>query len=170
VAYKSPLFEVNALASAGLPAVPFDWRRGDLLIFRKQDSLHVARPTVPELDSPWTEYRIGCLRWWVRGGGDTSASTRLRTVWKNSILPSVSSRFPGRHSANVVTSGNRFFRCDCPDWITEFCAKFSSQEDRLHFFKKTTDSTRGGAPLRLARLLAGEAREAAEYSVETYGL
>lgn len=166
LAYRSPLFEVNALAAAGLPSVALDWRRGDLVVFRKQATVRVDRPVIADLRASWTERRFGSVRWWIRESGDVPAGA-LRCVWRTPVLPSVSTRFPGRGLANVVTSGNRFLQVAFPARISDFRCDSASDGTRVQ-----VAGTRpvAGESLRLARLIAGEIREADQYFAETDGL
>lgn len=162
--YRSPLFEANALAAGGLPSVPLDWRRGDLLVFRKAASLQVARPLIPELAAHWTEHRFGCVRLRIRTGDEEPPSQTMRAVGKSAVLPSVSTRFPKRNFANVVTTGNRFLHTTSANQMSEICREFSFCFDsRSGVARGSPASGRYEAPLQLTRLIAREQREAVVY-------
>lgn len=158
--YRSPLFEVNALAAAGLASVPLDWRRGDLLVFQKHAPVPVDRPLIAELDAYWEEHRFGCVRLKVLADEDGPTSHSLRAVGKRAVLPSVSTRFPRRHLANVVTTGNRFFHITSPRAMSAFCRALSFGFEKAQ----------GNMPLQLRRLIVRERREAAEYFTFVDGL
>ena len=170
LAYRSPLFEVNALAATGLASVPLDWRRGDLVKFRKRAAVHVDRPSIELTVEPWSEYRIGSLRWRLRTDEDAVSSHPLRTVWKSTVLPSVSARFHPRYLANFVTSGNRFFQTAFPERVAEFCCALDGRPTIDPHLQETVGPTNLPAPPRLARLVAGEQREAEDYFNRIDGL
>jgi hypothetical protein len=67
IAYETPFFERNALATAGVHPPPH-WRRGDLLVFRK--TLEATRPPLGDTTHrrPWTEVPIGRMRLFIRAG------------------------------------------------------------------------------------------------------
>lgn len=118
IAYETPFFERNALRAAGI-ATPPQWRRGDLVLFRK-----VSAPSLPAPRSQrgrlWTEVAIGRMRLFI-GTGENVASgdAELESIVSGDVLPSVSRRDPRRSSANVWTSGNRVFRTDNPQLLIE---------------------------------------------------
>jgi hypothetical protein len=169
--YRSPLFEVNALAAGGLTAVPLDWRRGDLIVFRKTAAIQVARPVIPELEAHWREFRFGCVRLRIRKGEDGLSSRMLRAVGKRAVLPSVSTRFPRRHLANVVTTGNRFFHITSPNSMSACCDDLSSCfQGIVGDGRSPTALDTCAAPLQLRRLIARERREATEYFTHVDGL
>jgi len=169
--YRSPLFEVNALVAGGFSAVPLDWRRGDLLVFRKEASFQVARPLIPELEAHWEEHHFGCIRLRVRSGEEGASSRLMRAVGKRAVLPSVSTRFPRRNLANVVTTGNRFFHITSPAYISDVCRSLSSRfEERDCDLCSAIPLESPGVPIQLSRLIAREWREAAEYFTQIDGL
>jgi hypothetical protein len=51
--YRSPLFEINALAVQGIHNLPWDWRRGDLLVLKKCFNMRLPRPIIPNLGHRW---------------------------------------------------------------------------------------------------------------------
>ncbi|OAI51263.1 hypothetical protein AYO44_05020 [Planctomycetaceae bacterium SCGC AG-212-F19] len=110
--YRTPPFERNALAAAGVPAVPLDWRRGDLAEFVVTDKTSVGRPTPFEPADQWDQEAIGVVRIMCKRCSDRlfHDPTLLPAV-AGDILPSVSRRNPMRAAAEVWTCGNRVFRC-----------------------------------------------------------
>jgi hypothetical protein len=112
LAYRTPLFEKNALTAAGVPAVPLDWRRGDLTEFNVAEKTAVVRPTPIGTPDQWDEEAIGIVRIKCRRCPDLvfRDPTLFPTV-AGDILPSVSRRDPTRAGADVWTCGNRVFRC-----------------------------------------------------------
>lgn len=118
IAYETPFFERNALRAAGI-ATPPQWRRGDLVLFRK-----VSAPSLPVPRSHrgrlWTEVAIGRMRLFIGTGGNlASGDAELVSIVSGDVLPSVSRRDPRRSSANVWTSGNRVFRTSNPQLLLE---------------------------------------------------
>ncbi len=115
LAYRTPLFERNALAAAGVAAVPWDWRRGDLAEFVVMDKTGVVRPTPPETAVEWDQEAIGVVRFKCkRHAGRGFRDPTLLPVIDGGILPSVSRRDPVRASVDVWTCGNRVFKCIGP--------------------------------------------------------
>jgi hypothetical protein len=169
--YRSPLFEANALAAGGLFSVPLDWRRGDLLVFRKAASVQVARPLISELEAQWTEHRFGCVRVRIRTGEEAPPSRALRPIGKSAVLPSVSTRFPKRNLANLVTTGNRFFHITSAIQMSKTCRELSwCSDSRDGVTHSSNSSGLSEVPLQLKRLIARERREAAEYFAQVDGL
>lgn len=118
IAYETPFFERNALRAAGI-APPPQWRRGDLLVFRR-----LAAPSLPVPRSHsgrmWTEVAIGRMRLFIgTGGNGASGDADLVSIVAGDVLPSVSRRDPRRSPANVWTSGNRVFRTNNPQLLLE---------------------------------------------------
>jgi hypothetical protein len=113
LAYQSPPFEKNALAAAGVPAVPWDWRRGDLARFVTVGKTVAGRPSPPGTPDAWEEESVGNVRIKSRTcAEDGFRDPTLSSVVPGDILASVSRRDAARATADVWTSGNRIFRCD----------------------------------------------------------
>ena len=110
LSYRSPLFETNAFKARGLQGVPLDWRKGDLLVFEKRATPNVDLPKVLGKDASWKEFRVGKTRFKLQNTASDAPSTLIVPVGPTEILPSVSARYPKRKEANLVTSGNRFYR------------------------------------------------------------
>lgn len=161
VPYQSPLFEINALKSAGLTSVPFDWRRGDLVTLQKVRAVSMTKPISPAFQTEWEEHRVGSVRVRINHRETISVSATLNAVAATDVLPSVSTRFPRRSDANVVTSGNRFFRVDSPGRIAEFCGSLSGA---LPIDLLKSDRDFGS----FADLVTLEQREASHYFSTTY--
>jgi hypothetical protein len=119
IGYETPFFERNALAAVGI-FPPQQWRRGDLIMFRK-----TATPTrPPPLSSAgrraWTEITIGRMRLLIRRTGEVSSGEAgLSSLIDGDVLPTVSRRDPRRRHANIWTSGNRIFHADNPQLVLE---------------------------------------------------
>ena len=113
VSYATPFFERNALRASGFQQVAPDWRRGDLLTFRKTGSSFPNLDSVHADGGTWDEVSIDGVRFRVRRvEGDGFADPRLKKLVEGDILPTVSRRDGRRNQALVWTSGNRVFRCD----------------------------------------------------------
>lgn len=114
IVYEPPFFERNALAAVGIYPPP-QWRRGDLVAFRK-----AYESTRPPLTSSahrrdWIEVGIGRMRLFIRRGGEArSDKAHLISLVEGDILPTVSRRDPRRRLVDVWTSVNRIFRTDNP--------------------------------------------------------
>jgi hypothetical protein len=122
--YRSPLFEVNALREEGILNFPLNWRRGDLVIFRKEFQFEIERPEFPKFPYEWQEIHVGPQRVKVLTTMPT-APVLLEAVGPSEVLPSVSSRHILRAAANVVTSGNRFLKTSTPDLLIECFQKIA---------------------------------------------
>lgn len=117
--YDTPFFEANALVAAGLPAFP-DWRRGDLIVFRKERDHTRQVSTDSVRKTRWREVEIGAMRLFVRTDeAPSTPSQGLTTIVPGDVLPTVSRRDPRRRRAQVWTSGNRIFATARPDLVIE---------------------------------------------------
>ena len=113
LSYATPFFERNALRASGFQQVAPDWRRGDLLTFRKTGSPFLADGSVSANGIVWDEVSIHGVRFRVRRvERDGFADPRLKRLVEGDILPTVSRRDGRRNQALVWTSGNRIFGCD----------------------------------------------------------
>jgi len=105
--YRTPAFEAAAMQAAGLRLWLPAWRRGDLLIFRRDD-LHKG-PALPPAPAAFELTLQGVrLRLLAR---PVAGLDRIVPLLNGEVFPSVSTRAPGRASANLWTSGNRAFIC-----------------------------------------------------------
>lgn len=123
VAYEAPLFERNALRSAGLGCVSRYWRRGDLFVFQRVGSGGGARPQLEYDIDEWDEVRgPGCrlrLRRREVAVSRPSGLPQVLSLVPGDVLPTVSRRDPRRTRVDVWTSGNRVFECaDTPGLMT----------------------------------------------------
>jgi hypothetical protein len=116
--YRSPLFEVNALRAQGVSNVPLNWRRGDLVVLTKLSGGSFAKPRCSSLSKNWDEMRVRSSRIKIHHGKRLDGAI-FRPAGEYDIIPSVSSAHSHRLSANVVTSGNRFFRTSVSDEVFE---------------------------------------------------
>ena len=110
--YTSSPFERCALAAAGLPGVPTDWRRGDLLTFRYTAGTRpLSAPRTASVRPSWREVACGRVR--VRYSLDHPSSNRtigsaaaVQPAVPGGVSRSVSRRSPDRNAGNVWTTGN----------------------------------------------------------------
>jgi hypothetical protein len=115
LAYVMPPFERNALKAAGLAEfVPWDWRRGDLLVFERTGEVDGGRPQSPRAENNWVERVVDGVRFRVSLQGDRGTDPRLLSLVHGDILPTVSRRDPRRARVCLWTSGNRVFDCAAP--------------------------------------------------------
>jgi hypothetical protein len=105
--YRTPAFEAAAMHAAGLHLWLPAWRRGDLLVFRRD---HVReRPALPPAAAAFELTLQGVrLRLLAR---PVAGLDRIVPLVNGDVFPSVSTRTPGRGQANLWTSGNRAFIC-----------------------------------------------------------
>jgi hypothetical protein len=166
--YRSPLFEVNALKVEGINNCPLNWRKGDLLIYRKIANVPFDRPRLPSEASLWKEVRVRDLRIKV-SLQEMSSNAILDPVGPFEILGTVSSRDSLRSCANVVTSGNRFLKTGAPGMLID-CFKriaLAVPEDLVDSTKSGAEASFFNAALRIVR---NEQREAFEYFQRINGL
>lgn len=119
IGYETPFFERNALAAAGISPPP-QWRRGDLVVFRKVRPSR--RPPIASSSRrrDWTEVGVGRMRLFIRGVGEArSEEASFASLIGGDVLPTVSRRDPRRQLANIWTSGNRIFRTNNAQLVLE---------------------------------------------------
>lgn len=118
VQYDMPYFERNALAASNC-FPPVDWRRGDLLVFRKDAAHRLPSWTGISRRVRWTEAVVGRMRIFVRNDRyiDENRSAALTSLIEGDILPSIKRSEPLRQRAKIFTSGNRIYTTERPDII-----------------------------------------------------
>jgi hypothetical protein len=105
VHYRTPLFELAAMERQGIARLGC-WRRGDIVELVVRDA---PRPSRDVRARSAYELTVGGIR--LRLGETTFLLPPLLVpILDGEVFPSVSSRAPGRVSANLWTSGNRAFR------------------------------------------------------------
>jgi hypothetical protein len=159
--YRAPLFEVNALRAQGIVNFPIDWRRGDLIVLSKQSETPFAKPELPFTPQIWEEVRVQNCRvkvCYTKRAGDPI----LTPVGSSEVLPSVSSRHKLRCIANVVTSGNRFFRTKSPEAMLA-CLRELAETDARNMENIFTAAKNPLLRKKVADLISKENREAAHY-------
>ena len=112
LSYVTPLFEHNALLASGFKHVPRDWRRGDLLHFKKVSHCHLDGSDSPVHPNTWSQFDVNGVGIWVRDKeGGEFADPCLEPLVPGDVLPTVSRSDPRRQVADVWSSGNRIFLC-----------------------------------------------------------
>src|SRR5207253_7934669 len=97
LAYWTPPFERNALVAAEIPAVPDDWRRGELAEFVLTEKTLAPRPVPAGPRDEWDEQGVGGVRIKCRRCPDSEFhDPTLSPAVPGDILPSVSRRDPAR--------------------------------------------------------------------------
>ncbi len=124
--YEMPFFERNALTSCGIRGVPRNWRRGDLLIFKRSSpALPRAFQVAPKRN--WTEVSLNGVRLKIRNDRPLlSERPEIQSVVEGNILPTVSRRDPRRRLADLWTSGNRIYACPRPDLLMRVAAHLAN--------------------------------------------
>ena len=113
VSYATPFFESNALRAAKFKHVPSAWRRGDLLLFRRNANVLPEEGNWTSDVCPWREATINGISLRVRRDDRTAfVDPRLIQLVPGDILPTVSRREVLGETADVWTTGNRIFRCE----------------------------------------------------------
>ncbi|MGQ0777906.1 MAG: hypothetical protein ACT4NY_26435 [Pseudonocardiales bacterium] len=121
-----------ALWAAGLGGVDLRWRRGDLIVLRRNHAPAGPRPPVPP-EPTWDEVMIGRVRVRVRIDEPDAdpADPRLISITAGDVLSSVSRRDPLRGSVRVWTGSNRVFACTAPSLLLRLLCGAASGEDPL---------------------------------------
>lgn len=112
LSYATPFFERNALVAAQFKYVPSNWRRGDLLVFKKEGYAQSDKGSSIVEDSAWSQADVRGVGFWIRRNCRRGfTDPRLLPLVPGDILPTVSRRDIRRESAEVWTTGNRIYRC-----------------------------------------------------------
>jgi hypothetical protein len=112
VTYETPPFERSAFRACGIRNLPADWRRGDLLLFRRTMGPARSRPVNAKAGDEWVDVEIGGIRLKVRAPlGFGFDDPRLHSIIPGDVLPSVSRRDPRRGHADIWSPTNRIFSC-----------------------------------------------------------
>jgi hypothetical protein len=173
LAYRMPPFERNALAASGLPAVPIDWRRGDLASFTLFGKNGLPRP--PTLGEPggWDEESVGFVRIKCRTCPVREfCDPTLLHIVPGDILTSVSRRHPTRADVDVWTSGNRVFSCPSPSYfriILSAIARGENAEEAVRMILSRKLSTEEIALVRRAVTQATDLVRREEWELAAYG-
>jgi hypothetical protein len=114
VRYVTPHFEAVSLRAAmNGAAIPVAWRRGDALLFKREDSVRsVPLPRVR--DAKWLEVAFGPVRIKL---SEQPTGPELGSLTQGDVLTNVSRRDPIRKLIGMWTSGNRIFTVAKPDLL-----------------------------------------------------
>ena len=124
--YLTPPFEAAAFRAAGTPPFPVDWRRGDLVTFRKCARTDAERPRVSSPKIAWSEYNVEGVQIRVRVTDPSEDDPSLYALVPDNVLPTVSHRSPIREEVAVWTSGNRVFGSRNPAVVAATLASMES--------------------------------------------
>lgn len=132
VGYDAPPFEACVLDAAGLGGVDLRWRRGDLIVLRRNHAPAGPRPPVPP-EPTWDEAMIGRVRVRVRTDEPDAdpAEPGLISITAGDVLSSVSRRDPLSGSVRVWTGSNRVFSCAAPSLLLRLLHGTATGEDPL---------------------------------------
>jgi len=110
--YETPPFERSAFRACGITNVPDDWRRGDLLLFRRTTPRARSDRAIAKTADEWVDIEIEHVQLKVRGPLHFEFNDpRMRSIIDGDVLPSVSRRDPRRRYADIWTPRNRIFAC-----------------------------------------------------------
>ena len=113
ISYETPPFEFNAFKASGINYFGHDWRRADLLSYRKT-AVCEADFTYCTTKSVWEELNVQGVRIKFKCNNDENSEFEFNSIIFGDVLPSVSIRHPLRKKASIWTSGNRIFECSAP--------------------------------------------------------
>jgi hypothetical protein len=127
--YETPPFERSAFRACGIRNLPSDWRRGDLLLFRRSTARAASHPTSTSPGDEWVDIVIQGIRLKVRAPlGLEFNDPRLRSIIRGDVLPSVSRRDPRRRHADIWTPRNRIFLCSGRSVFVQIARAIASGE------------------------------------------
>ncbi len=163
--YASPPFERNALRAEGIRNYPYDWRRGDLVVFRCE-----GKDTLPSTASlppgpAWSEECARGIRFRLRPKPATGGFTNpcLASLVPGDVLPTVSTRDSRRKEADVWTPGNRIYRCAGTGTLRTVIRAIEDAEDPIRAVARELGRELGTEEARLVR----KAQEQVVWLVET---
>ena len=138
LSYATPFFEHNALRAARFEHVPVQWRRGDLLLFRRDGGVPPEEGSSPLCVCPWTEATISGIRIRVRLNDRREfVDPQLIPFVPGDILPTVSRRDVLRKAADVWTTGNRIYRCNGPNVLLIALKAMEEGEDSTEVVQRS---------------------------------
>jgi hypothetical protein len=170
--YKTPFFEWNSLRAAGFRARVPAWRSADLLMFKRQDGTKVDLTydeQVPQIfSSEWQEFLINGIKICVNTNSTRNETAEipskgLKPVWQEEVLPTVSTKFPGRSNANIVTSGNRFFYCCEPSIVSDALSSLANDGG-----KNQANNSRINYVEEIAKVVESEISDRSDYLTYMY--
>lgn len=113
--YVTPPFEMNTLINAGLNSFPINWRKGNLMVFTKNNCTNKTLALSTEIyQSEWLEVQIQNVRFKVRDYTVPNQLKAIEHLCENDIYPTVSMQLSLKKEVNIWTSGNRVYRCKTP--------------------------------------------------------
>ena len=169
--YVTPFFEHNALRAAGFVNISPNWRRGDLIVFRRKPGIVQTSRYSTNSEIPWIERDVGGVKFRILDApDDPSLDPRLLTLVAGDILPTVSRRDPRRSGVMVWTAGNRIFGCDAPKLMGTILKAFSATNDSVEVvrrsyrkpFNETDQSCLEESVSQVLRIVDAERKEMAD--------
>lgn len=133
LSYVTPLFEHNALLASGFKIVPREWRRGDLLLFRKIGAGFVENNARGGRIEEWKQFEVDGIGISVRAdNSDEFVNPCLECIVPGDVLPTVRRSDARRKRADVWTCGNRIFRCEGRNVLSLAIDAMAVERDPLH--------------------------------------
>ncbi len=132
LSYVTPFFEHNALRAAGFANTSPSWRRGDLMVFRKQPGVTPAFKAQKNSTIRWVDCDLNGIKFKIRPKEkQNSLDPRLKTLVPGDVLPTVSRRDARRNGVAVWTSGNRVYDCDAPNIFATLMKALAAPTDPI---------------------------------------
>ncbi len=132
--YQTPPFERAAFAAAGVFAIPEAWRRGDLLVLRKQHGDVGRRPSPPTAKPEWAMFEVDEIPIAVRERNEPPAvidKSLLEPAVVGATLPTVSRRDGSRADADLWSSRNRIYTSSAPIVLARVIGSLGAGGDYL---------------------------------------
>lgn len=129
--YETPFFEANSLA-ANRMFIDGNWRRGDLVVFRKSENSSTPVLTTSQHETHWREIEIERMRLFIRTDTASDEQHYMQSIVEGDVLPSVSRRDPRRNKAHIWTSGNRVFASSNPQAVLSAALMASGEKFDSH--------------------------------------
>ena len=124
--YRTPPFEYQAFAAAGLRCIPEAWRSGDLLTFSREESQPPARRILAH--PRWLSIEVEQIPLHVRPDAPTHGSALISSLVDGDVLQTVSRRAPVRSSVALWTSRNRVFASRDPVRLSHIVAALADRD------------------------------------------
>lgn len=118
--YVSSPFEINSILDNNITNFPFNWRYGNLLIFKHTNDTTIEFKYLNTNEkTKWKEFTINNIRIKLLPSRTYLTKKVFEQIYDSNILPTVSMRNDKLKFVNFWTSGNRVFRCNNTKMVSE---------------------------------------------------